>query len=158
VYQHQADTMAKFNKNRYLGSHRQVHAMKTMYPQFTATKVGDDNIRFVGELHVKKEFPPYQVSITYRGSLTPQVKVLRPVLVADPPHFYQISKTLCLYKPENWSWHKGRLVANEIVSWTAGWLYFYLTWLETGIWEGPEALHNNENLNPNEISTSSTIL
>ena len=93
-------------------------------------------------MHVKPELPIYTVSITYRGDLSPLVKVLKPDLVAEPPHIYKESRTLCLFHPANYKWTKEKLIAKEIVSWTAAWIYFYEVWLQKGKWYGPEASHS----------------
>jgi len=34
-------------------------------------------------------------------------------------------------------------LAKTIVPWTAEWLFLYELWLETGMWWGLEASHNN---------------
>ena len=115
--------------------------MRSKYSQFKVKKKSKSEFEFIGDLQVKPEFPLYTVSITYRGSLTPLVKVLSPELVSNPPHFYKQSQTLCLYHPDNYKWIKEKLVATDIVSWTAAWIYFYEVWLQKGIWYGPEALH-----------------
>ncbi len=115
--------------------------MKGKYPQFSY-KIEGDSIVFKGELHVKPEFPVYKVSIEYRNNLTPIVKVINPPLVEKPPHVYP-DKKLCLFHPDEFSWRKEKLIANEIVEWTAAWIYFYEVWLEKGEWYGPEAPHNN---------------
>ncbi|MEN5380638.1 hypothetical protein [Sphingobacterium kitahiroshimense] len=122
----------------------QVFAMKQKYPQFKS-KIVDKSIIFIGDLLVKLEFPIYKVSIEYRENLSPIVRVLSPELVDKAPHVYK-DKRLCLYHPENFKWRKEKLIANEIVEWTASWIYFYEVWLETTKWYGPEAVHNIEKL------------
>lgn len=113
--------------------------MKKLYPQFKATKRGQLDIEFVGNLIVLPVFPAYTVSINYRGDLRPLVRILKPTLVEFPPHFYQESKSLCLYLASNYHWTKEKLIAKNIVSWTAAWIFFYEKWLQTGKWFGPEA-------------------
>jgi len=71
--------------------------------------------------------------------------------VADPPHFYKESQTLCLYHPKNYHWTKEKLIAKDIVPWTAAWIYFYEIWLQKGVWYGPEA-ELEENLLKAEIN------
>jgi hypothetical protein len=129
-------------KSKPFNTDVQIWAMRSRYPNFRVKRKSELEIEFTGELHVKPELPTYKVSITYRGSLSPMVKVISPDLVPDPPHFYKESKTLCLYHPENFKWAKEKLIANEIVAWTATWIYFYEVWLQTGIWYGPEASHD----------------
>lgn len=124
----------------------QIRAMKQRYPQFKHKKEGN-TIVFEGNLQVKPEFPVYTISILYRGSLPPIVKVVNPQLVENPPHVYRSAENkLCLYHPSNFNWTKEKLVAKEIIEWSAGWLYFYEVWLETGVWYGPEAHEDFEKL------------
>jgi hypothetical protein len=131
-----------YNKTKHYNSDIQINAMKSQYPQFKSIKKDKSDIEFIGELTVKPEFPTYTVSINYRGSKSPVVKILKPELVDKPPHFYHSSKSLCLYHPDNYNWTKEKLIAKDIISWTAAWIYFYEVWLETGTWIGPEASHN----------------
>ncbi|MFD2247538.1 hypothetical protein [Pontibacter ruber] len=117
--------------------------MKSAYPQFKHKKKDNGSIEFVGNLTVRPELPTYTVSLEYRGSKSPIVRVLNPTLVENPPHFYSDSQSLCLYHPDNYKWKRENLVAKEIVAWTSGWIYFYEVWLQTGIWYGPDA-HSNK--------------
>ena len=41
----------------------------------------------------------------------------------------------------NYNWNVDKLIAKDIVPWTAAWIYFYEYWLRTGEWVGPEAPH-----------------
>lgn len=116
--------------------------MKLLYPQFKARRKDSIEVEFIGTLSVKSTFPTYIVSILYRGALSPRVKVLAPELVDSPPHFYKNTGSLCLYHPGNYKWQGGKLLAKDIVSWTASWIYFYEIWLRTKIWYGPEAPHS----------------
>lgn len=136
--------MGIVNKKKHYSTSNQIQAMKSLYPQFKSIVKGDE-IEFIGDLVVKPEFPTYTVSITYRGDLKPLVRVIKPKLVENPKHFYQGSKSLCLYHPRDYKWVSGKLIAKDIVPWTAGWIYFYETWLETGKWLGPEAIHDTVN-------------
>lgn len=122
--------------------------MKSRYPQFKAKRKEEFEIEFTGDLHVKPELPVYSVSITYKGSNDPHVKIISPALVVKPPHFYQNTGTLCLYSSDNFHWTKEKLVAKNIVSWTAAWIYFYEVWLQTGTWYGPEASHTISKTQP----------
>jgi hypothetical protein len=130
-----------FQKNKYYNSDIQISAMKSRYPQFKAKKRGLYDIEFIGELIVKPVFPVYIVSITYRGDLRPIVKIIKPELMAELPHFYKETQSLCLYHPKNYHWTKEKLIAKDIVPWTATWIYFYEVWLQKDMWYGPEAEH-----------------
>jgi len=129
-------------KTKYYDTNIQIYAMKKMFPQFKSKIKSRFDIEFVGDLIVKEELPKYTVFINYRGNKSPIVKILSPTLVENAKHIYPDSKTLCLYHPENYKWKKENLIANEIMGWTAGWIYFYEVWLQTNIWYGPEAPHN----------------
>ena len=135
--------MGNHYKKRFLPADKQILSMRSEYPQFIAKKHGGD-VEFIGELTVKSEFPTYKVSILYRGDKSPRVRILSPKLVEKPPHFYYLTNSLCLFKPKNYKWYKNRLISKDIVSWTAGWIYFYETWLEKGKWLGPEAIHDTD--------------
>ena len=113
--------------------------MRSRYPQFKAKRKSDAEIEFIGVLQPLPELPVYTVSITYRGNIDPKVKIISPSLVEKPPHFYHNTGTLCLYSSENFKWSREKLVADNIVAWTAAWIYFYEVWLQTGKWYGPEA-------------------
>lgn len=128
-----------FQTGRFYLPDTQIVAMKKWYPQFTHKRIGKETIEFRGDLLVKPSMPAYTVSITYRGNLRPHVKIVHPTLVEEPPHFYQNTKTLCLYHPNNYKWVQGKLLIKEIVPWTAAWIYFYEVWLQEGEWYGPSA-------------------
>lgn len=134
--------MGIYNKPKAYNSDIQIYAMKSHYPQFTAIKKSKNNIEFTGILNVNPLFPNYKISVTYHATDKPIVKILEPKLVENPPHFYKASNSLCLYHPDNYKWQKDKLIAKEIMSWTAAWIYFYEVWLETNSWIGPEASHN----------------
>lgn len=128
-------------RNKSTKVDNQIGAMRAIYPQFKVKKKTSTQVEFVGELQPKPEFRKFKISVLYRGSLNPQVRVISPDLVENPPHFYKNTGTLCLYHPKDFKWRKDLLVAKHIVPITAAWLYFYEVWLETDKWYGPEAEH-----------------
>lgn len=113
--------------------------MRSLYPQFKPSYV-DGNLVFQGNLIVKPEWPPYKVRIVYRGKKEPRV-YLDP-LPKRNKHLYK-EGCLCLYHPENYRWSADKLIAKDIVPWTAAWIYFYEYWLQTGEWICPEVPHAN---------------
>jgi hypothetical protein len=115
--------------------------MRARYPQFKATKSRNGDIVFTGKLQVKPELPVYTVKVVYRGNGSPYVFILDPLPVTGAPHIYSNTGSLCLYHPKNLIWNETRLVAGDIMGWTAGWIYFYEYWLQTGEWIGPEVPH-----------------
>lgn len=121
---------------------RQIAAMKKLYPSFKS-KEKEGGVVFTGDLFIKSEFPIYNVSIEYRGDLSPRVTINSPDIVTNAPHRYK-EGYLCLYHPQNYHWNKRKLVATDIIGWTAAWAYFYECWLQYGEWFGPEVPHNND--------------
>src|SRR5947209_6633274 len=97
--EHQKGFTMAFQRTKYLNPEIQIGAMHSRYPHFKAKKLGEGKIEFTGDLRVKPELPVYTVSIIYRGDLSPIAKILNPDLVAEPPHIYKESRTLCLYHP-----------------------------------------------------------
>lgn len=130
-----------FHKNKILGTQVQIQTMRNLYPQFKASKKSEDEVEFTGQLQVKPELPVYTVSIVYRGQESPIIKVISPKLVENAKHVYRNNGALCLYHPKDFTWNGERLIAKEIVSWTAAWIYFYEAWLQKSVWYGPEAEH-----------------
>lgn len=114
--------------------------MKTKFPQFQVIQNGN-KLNFIGTLKVHENLPEYKIKVEYRGASQPYVSVISPKLVANAPHIYPYSRHLCLYRPDNYKWTSRKLIAQDIVPWTAAWIYFYEYWLRTGVWVGPEAPH-----------------
>lgn len=135
--------MGTFTKKKTPNPIIQIGAMKSKFPQFKNKQKGD-NVIFTGDLFIKPELPIYNISIEYRGDSRPFVRINSPALVDKPPHFYQSTKSLCLYHIDNYKWKSDKLIAKEIMQWTIAWIYFYEYWLQTGEWVGPEVEHNTE--------------
>jgi len=85
----------------------------------------------------------YTYQIVYDGFQSPEVKILSPKLIGDPPHTYK-GGSLCLYYPDEqpWSNQTCRLYSS-IIPWVHEWIVFYEIYLITGVWEHPEVLHSN---------------
>ena len=137
--------MAKYFNKRKGNIYAQIGAMNSKFPQMKSKITGKNTVLFTGEVMIKPELPKYEISVEYRGNLSPRVKVIKPKLVEKPPHFYHNTKTLCLYHPKDFKWNANKIIAKEIMSWTIAWLYFYECWLQTDVWYGPEVEHNYEN-------------
>ena len=122
--------------------------MRLHYPHFKHRLNQDGNLTFVGALQPSPSMPVYTISIEYRLDGMPRVKVLDPPLVERPPHYHHSIDCLCLYKPVNFTWTATKPISNYIVSWSACWCYFYEVWKQKGVWYGPEADHNEEEIKP----------
>jgi hypothetical protein len=122
----------------------QLASMKSHFPEFVSYYNKDKNLIFVGNIQPSPMMSEYKVSIEYRESLMPRVRVIEPALVENPPHFHHSIGCLCLYKPDDFNWLETKPISNYIVTWTACWLYFYEVWKETGKWFGPEAEHTEK--------------
>lgn len=135
--------MAVYQKTKPYNPAIQVQAMRARYPQFTYKKNKNGNIVFTGKLQVKPELPVYTLQVVYRGDSRPQIFILDPLPVPDAPHIFKNTGSLCLYHADNYKWTARRLVAYDIMGWTAGWIYFYEYWLQNNReWIGPEISHN----------------
>ncbi len=83
------------------------------------------------------------LDVTYAIGVVPSVVVTSPPLACKTPHTYGRGR-LCLYRPSDWRWHSGRLLADTLFPWSALWLYYYELWLDTNEWLAPEAPHGDE--------------
>ena len=117
----------------------QIRSMKARFPNFKTYKEKRDLV-FKGTLKVDPSFPVYTVKIIYRGNDMPLVSIISPKLKPNAPHRYK-GGYLCLYHPNVFHWNGQKLIAKEIITWTAAWIYFYECWKQTGEWYGPEIPH-----------------
>jgi hypothetical protein len=123
----------------------QVAAMKATWPQLLARNIDrrGQSVRWIGD--VRPQHSRYTLEIRYRIGMSPQVRILAPVLVRLPdneegqlPHVYPPSDdpTLCLFDPMNHEWNASMRIAETTVPWGLDWLAFYELWLMTGKWTG----------------------
>lgn len=139
---HQKDIMAAFQKIKPYNPAIQVQAMRARFPQFSAKRAKNGYITFIGKLRVKPELPVYTIKVVYRGSSRPQVFILDPLPLEGAPHIFTGSGSLCLYHKDHYKWNESKLIAHNIMGWTAGWIYFYEYWLQNNHeWIGPEIQH-----------------
>lgn len=118
----------------------QVGAMLESCPQFRVVRWRGPEVSWLGDITPTASSEKYQVRITYRLGLPPQVYIVSPELQNAPdgtptPHTYP-GKRLCLYFPEAKEWDSSMAIGRTMVPWAALWLYFYEVWLATGKWEG----------------------
>src|SRR4051812_12073324 len=97
--------------------------MKSSYPYFKSYT--DHHRLFFTVVQSSVAMPEYKIRIEYRKDKMPKVKVLDPMLLPNPPHYYKKKDCLCLYKPENFYWAASLPISEYIVSWATCWLYFY---------------------------------
>ena len=118
---------------------QQIARMRVYWPAFVFQRQ-NGLLAWYGELRPRDEGATYRVRIASCERRPPRVVVLDPSLHPDALHRYG-GGPLCLYYPEDGSWHPGLFIADTIVPWTAEWLFFYELWLESGRWWGPESPH-----------------
>lgn len=126
------------SRRRYNPGH-QVFLVQKLFPGFSCHGQCS-RFQFRGVLQPRSDGDRYLVSIRYKQSQVPEVRVLKPDLHQDAPHRFA-DGTLCLFHPDIFRWDDSCLVATHIIPWTASWLYFYEGWLKMGVWLGPEAPH-----------------
>jgi hypothetical protein len=133
-------TMAK---NKYFKIHvltlaQQVYFMRIAYPAFSCASVRK-SATWMGTLQPTALSCSYRLQMRYRPTVAPEIKVLSPELKKYPaheklPHFYHSSGLLCLHDSDDWK--PALPIAQTIMQWISGWLYFYEVWLFTGSWVG----------------------
>ena len=124
-------------KNITLGI-QQYHII-SKFPSFEFYKYSCSNIGWIGKLKPTELSPLYTVKIEYHHR-HPKVYVIEPKILHNAPHRYE-DGSLCLYYPKDMSYSEISIIAETILPWTVEWLYYYESWLNEGIWWGPEAPH-----------------
>lgn len=127
---------------------REAALVRQCFPQFSIQYIKRVPTWF-GTLQPRDESPLYRVKINYSEWSVPKVWVVSPRLESNAPHRYA-DKSLCLYYPEDKSWHENARIATHIIPWTAEWLFFYECWLDKGVWYGLEAPHQLP-ISPSEV-------
>jgi hypothetical protein len=120
---------------------QQMACMKLLYPHFHYSR-GKGIPVWCGTLQPRASSPEYNVKIEFFIDKHPRVWIINPLIKSNAPHLYK-EGSLCLYCPRDNSWNARSWLAKTIVPWTAEWLFLYELWLETGMWWGLEASHNN---------------
>lgn len=122
-----------------IGVHEQLALLRLHWPTF-ACRVRGGELQCRGELSPDPICATYEISLTYRVSDAPEVRVIKPQLrrraIEEPiPHMYE-QERLCLYLPGVHEWTPSQPLASTIVPWSSLWLFFYEVWLATGEWMG----------------------
>lgn len=92
--------------------------------------------------HYNQTGVEYVYQVIYDGYLSPEVKILSPQLITNPPHTYE-NGSLCLYYPKEQPWSNQTCsLYSCIIPWVHEWIVFYEIFLITGEWEHPEVLHS----------------
>jgi len=111
--------------------------MRVTYPGFRVKNLRH-SVVWQGRLQPSAMSNTYTVSICYRPPFRPKIHVLRPELRLHPgakalPHVFA-GNELCLYLAGEWTPEMS--IADSIMQWISGWLYFYEVWYQTGRWLG----------------------
>lgn len=127
----------EFFKNAGLSFGQQIGRMASRHPEFRM-RFSRKGVSWVGELQPSSVSEKYTVRIDYTLRGRPKVWVLEPPLHRsrgdqDIPHIFS-DGSLCLHMPEDWS--PLMFVADTIIPWLALWLFYYESWLATGVWLG----------------------
>jgi hypothetical protein len=133
-----AIVMGNFIRPKYLTVMQQDQHVHARFPGFRARTNHGTRIVWRGTLQPTPRSGTYKIEISYEVPLRPVVRVLTPKLalwgdLKRQPHTFR-DGSLCVH--EHYEWHGNKLIAATIVPWTALWLDFYETWLDTGLWLG----------------------
>lgn len=129
---------------------QQRYFMSLAFPQFHAEQRGNA-LTWTGQLRPSPLSNTYTVEVTYIPPLRPKIRILSPELrlrkeAKGLPHVFR-EGLLCVHIGSDW--HPGRTIAQWVMPWLSGWLYFYEAWYLTGFWEGggthPERLEHRAN-------------
>lgn len=148
-----------FIKTRPLTLDKQIYRMGLVCPWFKLTgKRRQAEATWVGEVQPTSLSERYTVRVRARMGLNPEVRVLSPELRLRPgakslPHVYG-DGSLCLYVPGDWN--ASLFIADLIVPWISGWLYFYEIWLATEKWLGG-GTHSDKPEHSNECTKKEAI-
>ena len=81
----------------------------------------------------------YLVTVGYTLGTRPEVRLASPELRTrngeEAPHVFG-DGSLCLFRFPYREWSARAPIGRTILPWTSLWLYFYETWLVTGVWHG----------------------
>jgi len=95
-------------------------------------------LRCRGELQPTSVNRAYQIQLDYDGLSMPHVRVHSPQLTRrvahEPvPHIYGPDEPCLFARGE---WRHGTPLTKSIFPWLQLWLFFYESWLVTGVWQG----------------------
>jgi hypothetical protein len=122
---------------RCLSAVRQIEDMAVKYPEFAATRHGNQ-ATWEGRFKPLPTCATYLLRIVALSGRRPWVEVLEPKLRIPPgqrleTHCFS-GGDLCLHLHSEWT--PDLYIADTIVPWAAFWLSFYEYWLATGEWHG----------------------
>ena len=123
----------------------QVRSLRENYPLGQLALADDARLRWFCNLRPYPLANNYFVQFDYTIGGIPHARVVAPDLVVPAgerlPHVFP-DGTICIYdcRPGKDEWNP-RMPLADIVPWAELWLYYYETWLVTGIWHGKEAKH-----------------
>jgi hypothetical protein len=108
---------------------------------FLKTRAANGVLNVYGSFQPTTLSPVYHYRITYSRNRYPEVRILRPtVAYNDDIHLYS-DRSLCLFYPKDFSWHKRSKLFNTILPWTHEWFVFYELYQITGKWQHPFVDH-----------------
>ena len=130
-------------RGRQISVTQQAVRLKTQVPDEQAPTVKANRLLWSVTLQPTPMSVRYTVRIRYEHRGRPKVTVVNPELKTNPsqalPHVYP-GDELCLYYGDEFVGTE-HFIADTIVPWISEWLYFYETWVTTGVWLGSEAPH-----------------
>ncbi|HTW31971.1 MAG TPA: hypothetical protein VMD76_09845 [Candidatus Sulfotelmatobacter sp.] len=130
--------MSRFIRPKCLTVMQQHQHVCARFPGFRGRSNRGTRITWRGTLKPTPRSAIYEIEICYEAPFRPTVRVLAPKLstwgdLTKQPHTFR-DGSLCVH--EHHEWHGNKLIAATIIPWTAVWLDFYETWLDTGLWLG----------------------
>lgn len=133
----------KYHKPKNVTLGLQLFSIKQSFPGFEFYRNEDEDY-WIGQLTPSGN--TYTVKIVYQYTRSPKVFIIEPTILKAAPHIYP-DESLCLYYPLDKDYNnKFSIIADTIIPWTVEWLYYYEKWLDSGVWWGPEAPHEENSI------------
>lgn len=117
---------------------QQANHIRAHFPDGDYGFAGGNFLVWEGTVRPSPYSRQYTLCLNYRQGGIPYVWVV------DPPHYLEnvryehtyLGNRLCLYDPDEWTWHSSEWLADTVIPWACLWLFYYEDWLVTGKWNG----------------------
>jgi len=116
------------------------------YPGSAICRQTTESLVWQGNVRPCPLSPTYYAELRYVLGRWPCVYVLAPALRSragrPPPHRYE-DGSLCTFDSRlgHGEWKPWMWLSKTLLPWTQLWLFYYETWLATGVWSGAEVKH-----------------
>lgn len=111
--------------------------LKQTFPN-SSFKIKGDLLVWEGWVQPRLDGRKYLLCMNFRKGHSPNVWVVDPAYYKSSdrqPHTY-VENRLCLYLPDEWTWHSSYFIADTMIPWACLWLYYFQIHEKMGEWLG----------------------